>query len=136
MKMEKSNGEGLSLVQLPNEMIMLIMKQLNMVDVLYSLVNITQRLDQLVLNSNYTRILNLTCLKSELFPNRSYSIDDDVLERICKDVLPRISDEVIELIIDQHSMKCVLRARDYRELVSLSLIDIDETFFSNIGQGK
>ena len=126
----------LNLLDLPNEMLLLIMKQLNMVDVLYSLVDVTQRLDQLVLNSISTRTLDLTCLETEFFPNRAYSIDDHVLERLCKDVLPRINHQINELIIDQHSIKRVLHARDYRQLVSLSLIDIDETFFFDFFESK
>ena len=76
----------ISLLDLPNEMLLLIKKQLNMVNVLYSLVDVTQRLDQLVLNSTYTRTLNMTCLKTELFPNRVYSIDDRVLFSISSKV--------------------------------------------------
>ena len=126
----------LNLLDLPNEMLLFIMKQLNMVDVLYSLVDVTQRLDQLVLNSSSTRTVDMTCLETGFFPDRVYSINDHVLGRICQDVLPRISDQVHELILDQHSIKRVLHASDYRQLVSLSLIDVDETFFFDFFESK
>lgn len=134
--MDISNSQCSSLLDLPNEIFLLILKQLNMVDVLYSFVDVTERLDQLVLNSIYTGTLDMTCLKTEFIPNRVYSIDHHVLERICKDVLPRINDQVNELIIDQHSIKRVLHASDYHQLVSLSLIDIDETFFFDFFESK
>ena len=135
-EMDISKKQCLSLLDLPNEMLLLIMKQLNMVDVLYSLVDVTQRLDELVLNSKFTRTLDMTCLKTESFLNRVYSIDDHVLERICKDVLPRLNDQVNELIIDQHSIKRVLHGSDYHQLVSLSLMDLDETFFVDFFPSK
>ena len=54
-------------------MLLFTMKQLNMVDVLYSLVDVTQQFDQLVMNLIYTRTLDMTCLDMELFPNRVFN---------------------------------------------------------------
>ena len=104
-----------------------------MIDVLYSLVDVNQRFNQLVFNPAYMDILDITCLKEGLFPDR---IDSYVLKRVCRNVLPRINHQVNELIIDQHSIECVLHTTDYPQLRCLSLIDIDETFFFNLLRGK
>jgi len=107
-----------------------------MVDVLYSLVDVTERLDQLVLNPIYTRILDMTCVRMELLPDRVYSTDDHVRERICKNVLSRINHQVNELIVDQPSIKRVLHTTDYPQLHSLSLIDLDERSFFDFLKGN
>jgi hypothetical protein len=125
-----------NLLDLPNEIILIIMKKLDMVDVLYSLVNVTQRFDHLVFNPTYIRTLDITCLRRELFPDRIYSTDSHVLERICQNIIPRINHQVNELITDQHSIERVLHTADYPQLHSLSLIDIDENFLLNLFQGK
>jgi hypothetical protein len=134
--MNISNRNSLNLLDLPNEILLIIIKQLNMVDVLYSLVDITERLDQLVLNPMYTRILDMTCMKMKLYPNRIYSTDDHVRERICKNVLPRTNHQVEELIIDQPSIKRVLHTTDFPQLHSLLLIDLDETSFFDFLKGN
>lgn len=129
-KMDNRACQPLSLLDLPNELLLLIMKQLPMVDVLYSLVDVTQRLDQLVLNPVYTRTLDLTCLKVDALPKRIYSTDDHVLETICREVLPRVHHHVAHLIVDQSAVERVFDAADYPELDSLSLRGMDETFFT------
>jgi hypothetical protein len=129
-KMDNRACQPLSLLDLPNELLLLIMKQLPMVDALYSLVGVTQRLDQLVLNPVDTRTLDLTCLKVDALPERIYSTDDHVLETICREVLPRVHHHVAHLIVDQSAVERVFDAADYPELDSLSLRDMDETFFT------
>ena len=114
--MNISNRNSLNLLDLPNEVLLIIVKQLNMVDVLYSLVDVTERLDQLVLNPMYTRILDMTCVRMELLPDRVYSTDDHEGERICKNVLSLINHQVNELIVDQPSIKRVLHTTDYPQL--------------------
>ena len=128
--MKISNRNCLNLLDLPNEILLIIIKELNMVDVLYSLVDVTERFDELILNPILTRILDMGYLKMELFPDRVYSIDDHVRERICQNILPRINHQIHEMIIDQSSIEEVLHTIDYPQLHSLSLIDLDEiTFF-------
>ena len=134
--MNVSNKNSLNLLDLPNEVLLIIVKQLNMIDVLYSLVDVTERLDQLVLNPISTRILDMTCVRMELLPDRVYSIDDHVRERICKNVLSRINDQVNELIVDQSSINQVLHTTDYPQLHSLSLIDLDERSFLDFLKGN
>jgi hypothetical protein len=134
--MNVSNRNSLNLLDLPDEILLIIIKQLKMVDILYSLVNITVRLDRLVLNPSYIRILDMTCMKMKNHSYDIYSIDDHVCERICQNVLSRINDQVNELIMDQSSIKRVLHTIDYPQLHSLSLIHIDQTSFFDFLQSN
>jgi hypothetical protein len=134
--MNVSNRNSLNLLDLPDEILLIIIKQLKMVDILYSLVNVTERLDQLVLNPSSICILDLTCIKMKIHSDDMYLIDDHVCERICQNVLSRINDQVTELIIDQSSIERVLHTIDYPQLHSLSLIHIDQTSFFDFLQGK
>ena len=136
MEMNISSRNILNLLDLPNEILLMIIKYLNMVDVIYSLVDVTERLNQLVLNPFYTRILDMTCVKMELLPERVYSTDDHVRERICQNVLSRINHQVDELIINQPSIKRVLHTIDFPQLHSLLLIDLNETSFFEFLKGN
>ncbi|CAF1015413.1 unnamed protein product [Rotaria magnacalcarata] len=116
--MNISNNNDLNILDLPNEILLKIFNKLTMTDVLYSLVNATQRFDQLVLDPLYIRKLDMTSMTMKSFHDRIYSIDDLVLDKICKNVLPRINHQVHELIVEQHSMK---RSSYYR-IFSTSLV--------------
>ena len=61
--MNVSNNNNLNLLDLPNEILFLIFKELNMVNVLQTFVDINQRLNELVFDPFYIRKLNLTSLK-------------------------------------------------------------------------
>ena len=53
MEMDISTDNQLSLVDLPNEIFLMVMKKLNMIDVLYSFVDLNERWNDLVLNPLY-----------------------------------------------------------------------------------
>lgn len=126
-----------NLVDLPNEIFLILMKKLNMIDVLYSLVNVTERWNGLILNPLYVRRIDLTCVRVTPSDEWIYSITDDhVVERLCQNVLPRINDQVKELRVDQHFLGRVFHATSYPQLESLALIDIDDQFYFKFMQGK
>ncbi len=124
--MNISNNNHLNILDFPNEILFIIFNKLNMVDVLYSLVDVTQRFDQLVLDSFYIRNLNMTSMTMKSFYDRTYSIDNQVLDRICKNILPRIYRQVNELIVEQYSMERILHTINYPQLYSLTLMDFPE----------
>ncbi|CAF4561968.1 unnamed protein product [Rotaria sp. Silwood2] len=97
-----------------------------MVNVLYSLIDVNQRFDQLLLDPLYIRNLDMTSMTMKSYHDRIYSIDNQVLSRICKNILPRIHHQINELIVEQHSMELVLHTIHYPQLYSLSLIDFQE----------
>ncbi|CAF2022172.1 unnamed protein product [Rotaria magnacalcarata] len=90
LDMNISNNEHLNILDLPNEILLIIFNKLNMVDVLYSLVNVTQRFDQLIIDPLYICCLDMTSMTMKSYYDRIYSIDNQFLDRICKNILPRI----------------------------------------------
>ncbi|CAF3558500.1 unnamed protein product [Rotaria sordida] len=57
--MDTSNNNHLNMLMLPDEILLTIFNELNMIDVLYSLVDVNERFDHLILNSFYIRNLNM-----------------------------------------------------------------------------
>jgi hypothetical protein len=131
-----SNKNQLNILDLPNEIILMILNKLHITDALSSFVNVTQRFDQLVLDPLYTRRLDMTSMTMKSFRDRIYSIDQQVLHRICQDILPRIHHQINELIVEQHSMERVLHTAMYPQLHSLSLIDFQEEVLVKSLAGK
>ncbi|CAF1502621.1 unnamed protein product [Rotaria sordida] len=129
--MNISNNNHLNILHLSNEILFIIFNKLNKVDVLYSLVDITQRFNQLIFDPFYIHNLNMTSMTMKSFYDRVYSIDNQVLERICKNILPRIYHQITELIVEQYSMERVLQTIDYPQLYSLTLMDFSEEVLFN-----
>jgi hypothetical protein len=134
--MNISNKNHLHILDLPNEILFIIFNKLNMVDVLYSLVNVTPRFDQLVLDPLYVHNLDMTSMTMKSYFDLIYSIDNQVLDRICKNILPRIHHQVKELIVEQDSIERVLHTINYPQLYSLSLIDFQEEVLLKYLTGK
>jgi len=130
------NNKHLNILDLPNEILLIIFNKLNMVDVLYSLVNVTQRFDQLILDPLYIQSLDMTSMMMKSYADRIYSIDNQLLGRICKNILPRIHHQINELIVEQHSMEHLIHTINYPQLYSLSLIDFQEEILRNYLIGK
>ncbi|CAF4326154.1 unnamed protein product [Adineta steineri] len=98
---------------------------MNIVDVLYSLVNVNQRLDQLVLDPLTIRNLDMTIRTLESVYDQTFSIDDKILSKICDQILCRIYDQINAFTIEQYSIKRIPHATDYPQLYSLSLINFE-----------
>jgi len=92
----------------------------------YSLVDINERFSQLVLDPLYIRNLDMTIMTMKSFFDRTFSINDQVLSRICENILPQIHDQVNKLTIEQHSMECILLTVNYPQLYSLSFVNFQE----------
>ena len=108
-------------------MLISIFNKLNNVDILYSLVDVNQRFDRLVVDSLYVRDLNMTNIMSiNSLYNQTSSIDTQVLSEICSKVLPQIDHQVHKLTVEQGTMKRILLAANYGQLYSLSLINFQE----------
>jgi hypothetical protein len=125
-----------NLLDLPNEILLIIMKQLNMVDVLYSLVDVCERFDQLVLDPIHIHNLDMTSMIMKSFFDRTYSVDNRILSRICENILPRIHHQVNELIVEQQSIERVLHTTNYPQLYSLSLMDFQAEKLLKLLTGK
>ncbi|UJR38159.1 hypothetical protein I4U23_030836 [Adineta vaga] len=99
-----------------------------MVDVLYSLVDVCQRFNEIVLNPFYIRNLDMTTVTMKSCFQFMYSIDNQVLNKICESILPRIYQQVNELTLEQSSVERVFGTINYPELYSLSLRGCREDF--------
>jgi hypothetical protein len=121
-----NNNHNLNLLNLPNEILMIIFNKLNMAGIFYSLVDVNQRFNQIIFDPLYIRTLNLTSMTMKSFFNRTFSIENNILDKICSNILPRISHYVNELIIEQNSMERIFDTFNFPQLHSLSLIDFQE----------
>ena len=119
------------LVDLPNEIFLLIFQNLNMTDVLYTFVDINHRLNQLIYDPFYIRNLDMTSMKMKSFFDRTYSIEKEILDGICSNILPRICHQINHLTVEQYSIECVLHNINYPQLHSLTLIDFPEDVLLN-----
>jgi hypothetical protein len=127
--MNISNNNRLNIVDLPNEILLIIINKLNIGDVFYSFVDINKRFAELILDRLYIRNLNMTNMTMKSFYDRTFSIDDQVLSRLCKNILPQIHDQVNHLTVEQDSIERIFLTSDYPQLYSLSLVNLKEETF-------
>ncbi|CAF1483655.1 unnamed protein product [Adineta steineri] len=113
------NGKTVHLLDLPDEILLIILKKLGSVDVLYSLLNINKRLDQMARSIDNTKFLN-------------FSINNVQLNRFCCEILPQIYHNIVELILDIFSMERILLACEYPNLTIIVLTNFCQIFFYNI----
>ena len=121
-----------SIVDLPDEILITIFKKLHNFDVLYSLVGVNKKLDNVACDVNFTRSVDLmTILSDGLDDSRTNAI----LDRFCMDILPRIRNKMECLTIQACFLQRVYHASNYLNLRSLTLISLElkmapDIFFS------
>jgi len=111
------------LIDLPDEILMIIFKKLNNIQVLYSLLGVNKRLDQIVRDILFTSHLTLLTLSRNA---HTCSLDDTVLNRLCSQILPEINNKIKWLDLESLSMERILLAADYPNLCGLALYGIEE----------
>jgi hypothetical protein len=125
--MNNSNNDHHNILDLPNEILFIIFKKLNTIDVFYSFADVNRRFNRLILDSLYIRHLEMTTLrniKSEY--DQISPIDTQVLSEICVKLVPRIHHQVHKLTVQQDSIQQILHAANYPQLYSLSLINFQQ----------
>ncbi|CAF4129116.1 unnamed protein product [Rotaria sordida] len=98
-----------------------------MMDMFYSLVDVNQRFNRLAFDSLCIHHLNFAI---KHFDIHQYATYNDILDRICSKILPRINDKVNKLTVDPLSMEQILCAVHYPQLHSLSLINYQPEILS------
>jgi hypothetical protein len=121
LMMDRSN---IHLLDLPDEILLIILKKLDNIDVLYSLLNIeNNRLDILAQDKLFTNTLNLVLS------------DEIIFERFCRHILPRIHGNIKYLILESSAIKRILLAGSYPNLTNLKFFkfgqDIALQFFKS-----
>ncbi|CAF1264653.1 unnamed protein product [Rotaria sordida] len=114
----------IGLNDLPDEILMIIFKKLNNIDILYSFYGANQRLNKIIHDPTFTSCLTFV----------EWSLDNfidllsckTILNQFCFRILPEIHNKIKWLGLESSSMKHVLRAAHYPNLDSLGLYNIDE----------
>ena len=124
---------NVQLIDLPDELLLVIFKKLNNVELLYSLMGINTQLDRIISDPVFTKNLILVRhFSSDLI----YPLVDKVLDRFCSQILPHIHSKMNTLYLESLSMKRILRVADYPNLHSLGLYNLDEFDAERIFTGK
>ncbi|CAF3954421.1 unnamed protein product [Rotaria sordida] len=87
--------------------------------------DINERFAQLVVDPLYIHNLDMTIINMKSFYDRTFSIDDKILSRICDNILPRIHNQVTKLTVEQHSIERILTI-NYPQLYFLTLVNFKE----------
>jgi hypothetical protein len=123
--MDISNKNNLNILVLPDEILLMIFNKLNGIDALYSLMDVNEQFNRLVLNSLRIRTLDMTKMVIKSYYDRTFSLDNNFLSKICKQILPRIHHQLNELIVEQNSIKHVF-PHTYPQLDSLSFVNFEK----------
>ena len=120
------NRSSVHLLDLPDEILLIILKKLDNIDVLYSLLDINNgRLNILAQENTFTNIIKFV------------SIDDiSFIDRFCNDILPRIHHNVKCFILDPVLMRCILLATDYPNLNKLIINRFEQKIALNYFTSK
>jgi len=134
--MNNSKNDHHNILDLPDEILFIIFKKLNTIDVFYSFGNVNRRFNRLTLDSLYIRHLEMTTLRSIKSEYDQISpIDTQVLSEICVKIVPRIHHQVHKLTLQQDSIQQILHAANFPQLYSLSLINFHEEILNQYLKG-
>ncbi|CAF1019815.1 unnamed protein product [Rotaria sordida] len=114
----------IGLNDLPDEILIIIFKKLNNLDVLYSLQGVNQRLNHIIYDPIFTS--RLTFVKRLLHNFIDVFHCNMVLNRFCLQILPEIHDKIKWLDLESSSMKYILHAAHYPNLHTLGLYNINQ----------
>ncbi len=121
-----------NLLDLPEELLLIIFKQLNNVELLYSLMGINKQVDRILNDSSFTNNLSLINLSN----NYICSLSSQILDRFSLEILPKIYQKIECLTVESFSMERILTAYDYPNLHKLCLISIEEETIIHLFNGK
>ncbi|CAM2725326.1 unnamed protein product [Rotaria socialis] len=117
------NRSCVQLKDLPDELLIFVFKQMNNVEVLYSLFGVDERIDSILQDPMFTNRLNFLKWSSKKFLN--IFSPDIIFDRFCLQFLPAVRDKIQWLGIDSSSMKQILHATHYPNLHGLGLFNIE-----------
>ena len=115
------DATSVSLLDLPDELLLAIFAKLNTVDALVALTTVHQRIDSLVHDRLFVRELDFTTTSCA---DDGRSIDDRTLSVMCYSILPDIHRHVTCLALNADSMERVLDSADFPQVSSLTLLDV------------
>ena len=95
----------IQLDDLPDEILMFIFKKLYNDEVLYSLIDVNQRLNRIVRDRIFTHDLYL--LKYCRIDDSTFPLPDPILDRFCSKILPEIGHQIETLYLKGTSIEPV-----------------------------
>jgi hypothetical protein len=122
----------MDILDLPDEILLTIFQKLNGFDVLYSLVDVSQKLNNVACNINFTRAVDLTTISSNKADDAR---NNTILDRFCMNILPWIHDNVECLTVQACFLQRVFYAGNYLNWRKLTLINLELNMPSYIFNG-
>jgi hypothetical protein len=112
------NHSIIQLNDLPDEILLIILKKLWNIRVLYSLIGVNKKLDRIACDPVFTRCLSLVNGSSY---NSIVPLPHVVLHRFCSQILPRIHHQIEQLNLESSTMKRIFSTKNYHNLRELGL---------------
>ncbi|CAF1023393.1 unnamed protein product [Rotaria sordida] len=109
---------------LPDEILLIIFKKLDNLEILYSIQDINERLNKIIYDQIFTSHLSFLKWSFNKCINKFSS--DIILNRFCLQILPKIHTKIKWLDVESSFMKNILHAADYPNLNTLGLYNIEE----------
>ncbi|CAF3640121.1 unnamed protein product [Rotaria socialis] len=114
-------GSLLALIDLPDEVLLLILKNLDNIEVLYLFIDLNKRFNKLVHDSIFTNHLTMIRCSS----NGSFDrLDEQIHDRFCSQILSSIHHNIKWLDVECSFMEDVLLCTSYPNLSGLDLHNI------------
>jgi hypothetical protein len=127
------NGLIIRLLDLPNEILLIILKKLDSINVLYSFIDIgVERLELLAQDKIFTNTINLTSTDS----GHICSVNNSILDRFCIDILPQIQCSIRYLIVEATAMERLALTDDYPNLTKLKIFQFNKVVVSHYFTGN
>lgn len=121
----------IDLLDLPDEILLIIFNKLGSFDVLYSLLNSTQRLDRIARNI-YSKSINFSI---EFSDGQVCPIDSAKLDRFYIEILPEIHDRIQMMTLEGTNVEHILSSQ-FPNLHTLVLVGFSPDILLNYFQGK
>lgn len=123
----------IQLNDLPDELLIIIFKNMYNTEVLYYLINVNKRFNKILHDPIFTSCLSLMRCSSY---GLCYPLHDSILDRFCLEILHEIHHKIKWLNVESSSMKRILLSTNYPNLYGLGLYGIETETASRIFTGK
>ena len=118
---------------LPDEILMLILKKLNIDQIFYSLSGVNTRLNTLMHDTIFTSHVKLMRYCSNNFIN---PLSETILDRFCTEILPTIHHKIQWLDVESTCMERVLHCKAYPNLYRLGLYNLEKENAEHLFKSK
>ncbi|CAF2806024.1 unnamed protein product [Rotaria sp. Silwood2] len=127
------NNSIVSIIDLSDEILLTIFKKLDNFDVLYSLVGVNKKLDNVACDIDFTRSVDLMTISLNGVADPGTNA---ILDRFCMHILPHIHNKVECLTVEACFLHRVIHAGNYLNLRKLTLVNLQLSVASHIFNEK